>query len=82
MSEKFIIDYINIYDYIEDRIPYIFVDKAEIIDKQYDFCTIGNKILKTIDGEYIKNKYNLKPGIEFGRKLHEERVKWLKNNIK
>ncbi len=35
MSEKFIIDYSNIYDYIEDRIPYIFVDKAEIIDKKF-----------------------------------------------
>ncbi len=65
-----------------DRSRNIENSKAEILDKQYDFCTIGNKILKTIDGEYIKNKYNLKPGIEFGRKLHEERVKWLKNNIK
>ena len=39
-------------------------------------------MLKTIDGEYIKKKFNLKPGKEFGKKLHEERVKWLKNNIK
>lgn len=56
--------------------------KEEIKDEQYNFCTIGTKILKEIDGEYIINKYNLKPGIEFGKKLHEERVKWLKNNIK
>lgn len=65
-----------------DRSRNIDSNKTEIIDKQYDFCTIGNKLIKTIDGEYIKNKYKLKPGIEFGRKLHEERVKWMKNNIK
>lgn len=56
--------------------------KEEIKDEQYNFYTIGTKMLKAIDGEYIINKYNLKPGIEFGKKLHEERVKWLKNNIK
>ena len=39
-------------------------------------------MLKSIDGEYIINKYGLKPGIEFGKKLHEERVKWMKKNIK
>ena len=31
--------------------------------------------------DLVNKKYNLKPGIEFGKKLHEERVKWLKNNI-
>lgn len=56
--------------------------KEEIKDKQYDFYTIGNRMLEAVDGEYIINKYNLKPGIELGRKLHEERVQWLKNNIK
>lgn len=56
--------------------------KEEVKDEKYDFYKIGNKMLKTIDGEYIKKKFNLKPGIEFGKKLHEERVKWLKNNIK
>ncbi len=39
-------------------------------------------MLKAIDGEYIINKYNLKPGIDFGKKLHEERVKWMKANGK
>lgn len=56
--------------------------KEEIKDEQYNFCKIGTKMLKEIDGEYIINKYNLKPGIEFGKKLHEERVKWLKNNLR
>lgn len=58
-----------------------YTSKEEIKDEKYNFYKIGNKMLKTINGDYIINKYNLKPGIEFGRKLHEERVKWLKNNI-
>lgn len=48
------------------------------------FQYIGNKCLNEIDGEYIKNKYGLKPGIQFGNKLHEERIQWMKkylNNI-
>ena len=36
-------------------------------------------MLQEIDGEYIKKKYNIKSGKEFGEKLHEERIKWLKN---
>lgn len=65
-----------------DRSRNIENDKEEIKNKEYNFYSIGTKMLKTIDGEYIINKYNLKPGIEFGKKLHEERVKWLKNNVK
>lgn len=64
-----------------DRSRNIENEKDEIKDKQYDFYSIGTKMLKAIDGEYIINKYNLKPGIEIGKKLHEERIKWLKNNI-
>ena len=65
-----------------DRSRSIENEKDEIKDKQYDFYSIGSKMLRTIDGDYIKNKYKLKPGIEFGKKLHEERVKWLKSNMK
>lgn len=39
-------------------------------------------MIKDVNGEYITKEYGLKPGIEFGRKLHEERVKWLKQYIK
>ena len=54
----------------------------EIIEKEeYNFEKLGNKMLEEIDGIYIKNKYNLNPGIEFGKKLHEERVKWLKMEV-
>ena len=45
------------------------------------FVNISNKMLNEIDGEYINRKYNIEEGIEFGIKLHEERVKWMKNNI-
>lgn len=44
-----------------------------------DFETIGKECLKTINGEFIKEKYNIKEGIEFGNKLHQERIEWMKN---
>lgn len=46
-----------------------------------DFETVGRKCLEEINGEYIKQKYDLKEGIEFGNKLHEERVMWMKKHI-
>lgn len=56
-------------------------DKEEIKDKQYDFYTIGRKILQEIDGKFIIKQYGLMSGAEFGKRLHEERIKWLKNAI-
>ncbi len=50
-------------------------------DKEKEQCTfleLGNKMLSEINGKYIKEKYNIENGIEFGNKLHEERVKWMK----
>lgn len=49
--------------------------------KKCTFLEIGNKVLTEINGEYIKEKYNIKNGIEFGQKLHEERIKYLKSII-
>ena len=46
------------------------------------FEEIGKKCINEINGQYIQNKYNLEPGIEFGNKLHEERIKWMKENLK
>ena len=46
------------------------------------FQYIGKKCLNEINGEYIQNKYGLKPGIEFGNKLHEERIKWMNEYLK
>jgi len=46
------------------------------------FQYIGKKCLNEIDGEYIQKKYGLKPGIEFGNKLHEERIVWMNEYLK
>ena len=46
-----------------------------------DFAKIGKKCLKEIDGQYIKQKYRIKEGIELGKILHEERVIWMKKHI-
>ncbi len=45
--------------------------------KQCSFLELGNKLLSEINGEHIKEKYNIKNGKEFGNRLHEERVKYL-----
>ena len=50
-------------------------------DDIINFKEIGEKCLTEIDGNYIKNKYNLKEGLILKTKLHEERVKWMKNYI-
>ena len=63
----------------------VYADRARhgeenIEDEKYNFANIGKKMLKEIDGVYIKNIYkNIKPDKEFGQKLHDERVKWLRN---
>ena len=44
--------------------------------------TVKEKVLeylKEINGEYIKNRYKIENGIQFRNKLHEERVKWMKD---
>lgn len=59
--------------------------KGKLTEKEKEKCTfleIGNKMLNEIDGDYIKKKYDISGGIEFGNKLHEERVKWMKNKNK
>ncbi len=43
------------------------------------FEKIGNECLNEINGDYIKQKYPNINGKEFGKRLHEERVKWLKS---
>lgn len=64
-----------------DRSRKIDATKEEIINEELNFCKIGHKVLKSIDGDHIQEKYGLTPGKEFGKRLHAERVKWLKNNI-
>lgn len=45
-----------------------------------NFEKIGTKILKEINGKYIKEKYNIEAGIAFKEKLREERIKYIKEN--
>lgn len=49
---------------------------------EINFEKIGKKCLNEIDGQYIQNKYKIKPGKQLGNKLHEERIKWLINELK
>jgi len=49
-------------------------DKEDI-----NFELVGKQCLSEINGEYIKNKYGLEQGVEFGNKLHEERIKWMQS---
>lgn len=51
-------------------------------NEDINFEEIGKRCLNDINGEYIQNKYGLIPGIQFGNKLHEERIKWMKENLK
>ena len=48
--------------------------------EKVEFGKIGNKMLEKINGEYIKNKYNISPGIELKEKMHQERIEWMKKN--
>lgn len=50
---------------------------SEEENKQCSFLELGNKLLSEINGEYIKEKYNIENGKKFGNILHEERVKYL-----
>ena len=43
-----------------------------------DFENIGKKCLNQINGNYIRHKYKISPGIEFGNKMHQERIRWMK----
>ena len=47
--------------------------------KNIDFDIIGEKCIREINGEYVKEKYHIQEGKEVQKKLHEERIHWLKN---
>lgn len=46
-----------------------------------NFDDIGTKCIQTINGEYIMQKYHIQEGIELNKKIHEERINWIKNII-
>lgn len=49
-------------------------DKREKVE----FAQIGYEMLEEINGEYVKNKYNISPGIELKEKMHQERIVWMR----
>ena len=46
-----------------------------------DFEKIGTRCLTEINGDFIKQKYDITKGIQFGNRLHDERVKWMKKEL-
>lgn len=46
--------------------------------EKIEFAKIGKEMLKEIDGEYIKSKYRILPGLELKDKMHQERIEWMK----
>lgn len=48
--------------------------------RNVDFDKIGKECIKNINGTYIIKKYNIKEGIELNKKMHEERINWIKKH--
>lgn len=51
-------------------------------EENIDFENIAKQCIQEINGEYIKQKYNIEDGVNFGKRLHEERIKWMKQHLK
>lgn len=63
----------------------VYADKCRELDEQlrneeYNFEKIGREMLETINGKYIEEKYKIKPNKEFAKKIHNERILWMRNN--
>ncbi len=50
--------------------------------KEITFADLGEECLRTINGNLIKQKYPKIEGEEFSKRLHEERIKWVKDHEK
>ena len=50
--------------------------------EEVKFDVIGKEMLNQINGEYIKRKYDIKNEKDIGELLRQERIEWLKKNIK
>ena len=57
-------------------------DKGERTENDLNFLSIGKECLFSVTAEKVAKKYDLKPGIALGKKLHEERVTWMKKLTK
>lgn len=53
------------------------LSSRNIEEKNIKFDEIGRRCIKEINGEYIKNKYNISEGKMFGEKLRQERIEWI-----
>ncbi len=53
-------------------------DKGTRNGQVAQFERIGERCIKEVTGEMISKKYGIQEGIALGKKLHEERVKWMK----
>ena len=52
------------------------------IPKDIIFDKIGKECIKEINGEYVKEKYNIKNMKDIGDILRKERIEWIKKNVK
>lgn len=50
-------------------------------EDKIEFAKIGNLMIKEVNGVFLKQKFKIEEGKLFKEKLHEERVKWLKNYL-
>ena len=52
-----------------------------IDNERIKFSELGNEIVSKINGNFIKEKYGLDEGVILKQKLHEERIKYLKEKL-
>ena len=45
--------------------------------EEIQFDKIGKQCIEIINGNYIKQIYNIKNPLEIKNKLHQERIKWI-----
>lgn len=62
----------------------VLADKGNRVseEEKIKFEEIGKECLEAINGEYIKEKYNIQEGKAFANRLHNERCKWMKDYCK
>ena len=53
-------------------------NREDMVHKKVNFDKIGKECLNKITGKYVIDKYKILEGKILGEKLHQERIKWLK----
>ena len=46
------------------------------------FAQVGEKCIKQVNGDYVKQKYNVKNIKDMGELIRKERIEWIKKNVK